>query len=591
MEFQQCEPFLVIGRADEPFSGCCEGCIGCDCQATGLGRVAKRVFRLLSESSDGGASNSGTGSQPPSGSAPSSPWAALSEPSSAGAASQATGSQLVRAYDGAAAADASSMPRSFAGAGATPLLAGEARLRPARRAAVRGALARSSGDSRLPFVAGSTAAEKASNARAMASAAWAEVRSKAERAAALVAEARSMAASEARPVKRGRTMRLNHYVGPPAHVLVGARISVFWPDDDAFYKGRILEVLGGEGECRVLYDDDMEERLTLPRERFRWLAPRARSAGATPELYAEMARLGADNSPPEPPLPPAVPASVAPPPGTAAVGTRVSVFCGATSRWCPGLVLAHRLGLHQVLYDDGEDEWLDLRCEAARALPPAAVSAGLPTGLDTPCGSAAIGWRVAVYWRGGTAFYNADIAAYNPGTGRHLVVYDDGAEETLDLGSKVVPGPEEDPLVAACAPKDLPRPLIGTGSTGGAEANSPGHSLGVDSEESQQTAATLTLTARPPPLTVSMLGPTAGSLLGTPKSAERRRSVPWRAAPRAPPPQEQAPVALATGIHEGRLTPLPQSSMPPDTLQALLEEMEGLPPLEGAMAGAACLDW
>ena len=50
-------------------------------------------------------------------------------------------------------------------------------------------------------------------------------------------------------------------------------------------QGRILEVLGEAGECRVLYDDDMQERLTLPRERFRWLAPRARSAGATPALY------------------------------------------------------------------------------------------------------------------------------------------------------------------------------------------------------------------------------------------------------------------------------------------------------------------
>ena len=39
--------------------------------------------------------------------------------------------------------------------------------------------------------------------------------------------------------------------------------------------------------------------------------------------------------------------------------------------------------LVQVLYDDGEDEWLDLRAEAARALPPAAVSAGLPTGADS----------------------------------------------------------------------------------------------------------------------------------------------------------------------------------------------------------------
>ena len=62
-----------------------------------------------------------------------------------------------------------------------------------------------------------------------------------------------------------------------------------------------------------------------------------------------MARMGSDNSPPEPPPLPAVPASAQPPPGAAAVGARVSVFCGATSRWCPGLVLAHRLGLHQVL--------------------------------------------------------------------------------------------------------------------------------------------------------------------------------------------------------------------------------------------------
>ena len=71
-----------------------------------------------------------------------------------------------------------------------------------------------------------------------ASLTWSTLRGQAERAAALVVEARSMAASEARPAKRGRSARLNHYVGPPAHVLVGARISVFWPDDDAFYKAR-----------------------------------------------------------------------------------------------------------------------------------------------------------------------------------------------------------------------------------------------------------------------------------------------------------------------------------------------------------------
>lgn len=66
------------------------------------------------------------------------------------------------------------------------------------------------------------------------------------------------------------------------------------------------------------------------------------------------------------------------------------------------------------------------------------MKCGKCAGLDTPCGSAAIGWRIGVYWRAGAAFYSADVAAYNPGTGRHLLVCDDGAEETLDLGAEVV---------------------------------------------------------------------------------------------------------------------------------------------------------
>ena len=45
-----------------------------------------------------------------------------------------------------------------------------------------------------------------------------------------------------------------------------------------------MEVRGPDDEARVIYDDDMEEWLSLPQERFQWLAPRAQSAGGTPEL-------------------------------------------------------------------------------------------------------------------------------------------------------------------------------------------------------------------------------------------------------------------------------------------------------------------
>lgn len=58
----------------------------------------------------------------------------------------------------------------------------------------------------------------------------------AKRAAELLAVAQQKALVEERPPKRKKRMGLRSYVGPPSHVLLGARISVFWPDDNAFYK-------------------------------------------------------------------------------------------------------------------------------------------------------------------------------------------------------------------------------------------------------------------------------------------------------------------------------------------------------------------
>ena len=54
-------------------------------------------------------------------------------------------------------------------------------------------------------------------------------------------------------------------------------------------QGRIVEVKGEDDEARVIYDDDMEEWLSLAQERFQWLAPRAQSAGGTPELQVHIA--------------------------------------------------------------------------------------------------------------------------------------------------------------------------------------------------------------------------------------------------------------------------------------------------------------
>jgi len=43
----------------------------------------------------------------------------------------------------------------------------------------------------------------------------------------------------------------------------------------------------------VVYDDGEDEWLALPRQAFRWLAPRARSAGCTEPLKRALSALGA----------------------------------------------------------------------------------------------------------------------------------------------------------------------------------------------------------------------------------------------------------------------------------------------------------
>ena len=58
----------------------------------------------------------------------------------------------------------------------------------------------------------------------------------AKRAACLLAAAQHAAADELQPAKRRRQHSMRAYIGHPEHVLLGARISVYWPDDDAFYK-------------------------------------------------------------------------------------------------------------------------------------------------------------------------------------------------------------------------------------------------------------------------------------------------------------------------------------------------------------------
>ncbi|CAN6166912.1 unnamed protein product [Urochloa humidicola] len=58
----------------------------------------------------------------------------------------------------------------------------------------------------------------------------------------------------------------------PAEEVVGRRLRVFWPLDDAWYEGRVEAYDASSRRHRVKYDDGDEEQVDLVKERFEWIA-------------------------------------------------------------------------------------------------------------------------------------------------------------------------------------------------------------------------------------------------------------------------------------------------------------------------------
>lgn len=57
---------------------------------------------------------------------------------------------------------------------------------------------------------------------------------------------------------------------------------------------------------------------------------------------------------------------------------------------------------------------------------------------EPPRGRAAMGWRIAVFWKDDATFYEGKVTGYNCATGRHDVLYDDNETENLSLSSEKV---------------------------------------------------------------------------------------------------------------------------------------------------------
>ena len=101
--------------------------------------------------------------------------------------------------------------------------------------------------------------------------------------------------------------------------IIGARVGVWWEDDEAYYKVCFRSTLskavflvclncafGIQGEIishdwyhkrlKIRYDDGIVETFSPLRDRFVWLTPRGVTAGATPDIVDAMRALGAANA-------------------------------------------------------------------------------------------------------------------------------------------------------------------------------------------------------------------------------------------------------------------------------------------------------
>jgi hypothetical protein len=76
-----------------------------------------------------------------------------------------------------------------------------------------------------------------------------------------------LAGGGAAAAKAGSAEQAGKAYGPE---VVGRRLSVWWPEDEVFYSGRVEGFSAADGKHKVLYDDGEPEELVLSTQKFRW---------------------------------------------------------------------------------------------------------------------------------------------------------------------------------------------------------------------------------------------------------------------------------------------------------------------------------
>jgi hypothetical protein len=232
---------------------------------------------------------------------------------------------------------------------------------------------------------------------------------------------------------------------------------VYWEKEGTFFKGKIKRFNNADEKHQIYYDDGEIAWLDLAEQEFRYIKPRTRTSGCSTRYLKAMEKLGCEQvklasnaddvrnkSGLEGTKKPVEVISRRAPTEEQCVSWRLSIRA-ADKLWYLGEIIAYKAsnGLHLVLYDDGEDEWVDLpneliawHCLSKDKKDP--VFPGLDKSAEKPIQKHAIGWRVSVFWPHERSFFGGEIIGYDDEADTYQVSYHDGELSMINLAEDKV---------------------------------------------------------------------------------------------------------------------------------------------------------
>ncbi|KAH0660700.1 hypothetical protein KY289_029448 [Solanum tuberosum] len=193
--------------------------------------------------------------------------------------------------------------------------------------------------------------------------------------------------------------------------LIGAKIKVWWPLEQAFYEGVISSFDSETNKHKVVYDDGEVEKLRLHKERWEMLEDN--SSQKDSKRPCSIKDYGKE-----------------------LVGDRIKVWWPLDEKFYEGVISSFdsETNKYEVVYDDGEVEILRLHKERWKMLEDnSSQKDSKRTCTIKDYGKELVGAKIKVWWPLDEKFYEGVVSSFDPVERKHKVVYDDGEAEKLRL--------------------------------------------------------------------------------------------------------------------------------------------------------------